>query len=418
MRFLFFAPILLAGPHLAEAQVQWNGSTSGNWGTAANWSGHAVPESGDLLVFPASGSTKAMVNNLPSGTQYQSLEFQAPGYSLTGGKMILLVPGTGFPSIQAGHSTGTTTFNCAFDQTDTVATFRALAGATLAFGPNASGNLGSGTLSIESFGTIVVGGNWAGTGEILIKFGGVTRYETALSHSGMTRVAGASTLFLNATISGPLTVTGTLRGNGGTLSSLTMNGDIDPGENGPGRLTVGGSLQFSTTATTATTNGTRVTLRATKAIPTGSDFILIDKTSTGPISLDEPFITPDGTPITEGFEVTDGPNRFRFSYAGGDGNDFTATVVPIPPRIFTPLLTNAIVTPAGLPGSGIFATLSGHFSGGPSGGNLIVETSIDLSTWRILAARPLDADGNAVLSALPDPASEGADSLYFRTRLP
>jgi len=434
---------LFAFPLLAGGQVNWKGSVSGNWGTPANWEGGEVPESGDLLVFPANASTKNMVNNLPSGTQLQSLNFSAPGYTLTGGRMLLNVSGTSFPVIQAGHATGTTTIDCPFEQADTTATLRTtVAGATLAFGPNGDGNLGSGILRIESRGTVIVGGTFSGNGPIDLVFGGVTRIEANQNHTGTMSVAAASTLVLNATLSGPLVVSGTLRGTGGTLTNLTLNGDLDPGEDAPGRITVGGNLVFSTGAATAdaffdlegtvagtghdqivasggvTTNGTRIFLRSATTFRVGISFVLIDKTGFGAIGRAEPFVAPDGVPITEGREWTDGPNRFRFSYVGGTGNDFTATVVEGVPEILMPTLSQVVVAPAGPVGSGNFATLSGLFSGGPPGGSVRIEASDNLAVWRTLATLPLDGNGGALLQEIPDPLSEGAALLWFRGSLP
>src|SRR5436190_1386394 len=36
----------------AAATKTWDGSSSGNWATAANWSGSTLPVAGDDLVFP------------------------------------------------------------------------------------------------------------------------------------------------------------------------------------------------------------------------------------------------------------------------------------------------------------------------------------------------------------------------------
>ena len=53
----------------------------------------------------------------------------------------------------------------------------------------------------------------------------------------------------------------------------------------------------------------------------GTTFVLISNTAAGPIT---------GTFVNypEGRTVALGQNNFRASYAGGDGNDFTLTVIP------------------------------------------------------------------------------------------
>lgn len=68
-----------------------------------------------------------------------------------------------------------------------------------------------------------------------------------------------------------------------------------------------------------------MTLRPASAFPLGTTFILIDKTSAGAISN-----SPGFSGIGKGTIQVVGVNAFQFSYIGGNGNDFTATVVAAP----------------------------------------------------------------------------------------
>jgi len=67
----------------------------------------------------------------------------------------------------------------------------------------------------------------------------------------------------------------------------------------------------------------------TKPIPLeATRYLLIDKTSPGPIAGQ---LFDGATPITEGYELDLGDDVIvRLSYLGGDGNDFTATVISSP----------------------------------------------------------------------------------------
>jgi hypothetical protein len=49
-------------PTTNAATKTWDGSSSGNWATAANWSGGTLPVAGDDLEFPP-GVTRTNMNN-------------------------------------------------------------------------------------------------------------------------------------------------------------------------------------------------------------------------------------------------------------------------------------------------------------------------------------------------------------------
>jgi fibronectin-binding autotransporter adhesin len=66
----------------------WDGSSSGNWGTAANWTGGLAPVSGDDLVFPA-GVTRFTVTNNIGVLPLRSLTFTGSNYVMRGMGILL-----------------------------------------------------------------------------------------------------------------------------------------------------------------------------------------------------------------------------------------------------------------------------------------------------------------------------------------
>src|SRR5262245_4350461 len=70
------------------ATKTWDGSSSGNWATAANWAGNVAPVAGDDLVFPASVSRFTTTNNI--GTLIlRSVSFSGSNYVLRGSGIVL-----------------------------------------------------------------------------------------------------------------------------------------------------------------------------------------------------------------------------------------------------------------------------------------------------------------------------------------
>ena len=70
----------------------WTGQgTTSNWSDTNNWSGHAVPLAGDILVFASAASRLTNINNLTSGTQFHGISFPtgAGAFTLTGNRVDL-----------------------------------------------------------------------------------------------------------------------------------------------------------------------------------------------------------------------------------------------------------------------------------------------------------------------------------------
>jgi hypothetical protein len=67
----------------------WDGSTSGYWGTSANWNTGTVPQDGDDLVFPAGPTRLATTNNTSSTRRYKSITLSGANYTLRGNSLTL-----------------------------------------------------------------------------------------------------------------------------------------------------------------------------------------------------------------------------------------------------------------------------------------------------------------------------------------
>jgi hypothetical protein len=84
------------------ATKTWDGSSSGFWGTAANWAGTVVPANGDDLVFPANASRFTLTNNI-ANLALSSITLSGSNYLLRGNVITLT------NVITANQSSGTNT---------------------------------------------------------------------------------------------------------------------------------------------------------------------------------------------------------------------------------------------------------------------------------------------------------------------
>ena len=65
------------------------GSASGHWTNAANWTASSAPANGDALVFP-NGITRRLTTNSPGGaTNLASLSINGDGYALRSPSLIV-----------------------------------------------------------------------------------------------------------------------------------------------------------------------------------------------------------------------------------------------------------------------------------------------------------------------------------------
>lgn len=358
--------VALVAP-LVHADITWDGSTSGNWNTSANWGLVRIPSTTERVVFPSGAANLTMNNNLPvdagggdetTNRDVNRLSFTGAGYTVNGAGIDLVGSSS---LIDATHASGVTTFNVPIQVPDT-ATLRAEAGATLRLNSTADITLTNavGTdLTLDSDGLIDINSSITGTGGVLVvgSFGTV-RFDGPQLFTDSTIIDSSSVeLVLTSTHAGDVYVRfGELGGTGTINGNLDADQYVSPGDGGPGRLTVNGYAAFATTRSTLNMelNGTTpatgydqlrvggifganalLNLIALKAFPLGTTFVLIDKTSAGAISGNfRSGSVASSVPVTEGFTKDAGGNRFQFSYIGGNGNDFTATVIEELPDVW------------------------------------------------------------------------------------
>ncbi|MEO7761062.1 MAG: hypothetical protein ABIS68_04020 [Casimicrobiaceae bacterium] len=94
--FLVLAWLSVSAAH--GATCTWSGNASANW-SGLNWSCAAGPQSGDALVFPDTGSNKAMNDDIPD-LSVASIAFpdNGGGYTLTGSGNLILTGGAAITS--------------------------------------------------------------------------------------------------------------------------------------------------------------------------------------------------------------------------------------------------------------------------------------------------------------------------------
>ncbi|HEV8267572.1 MAG TPA: autotransporter-associated beta strand repeat-containing protein, partial [Thermoanaerobaculia bacterium] len=262
----------------------WDGSSSANWGTAANWMENAIPAAGDDLVFPAGAMNLAMSNNIMAGTAFNSLTFQAGGYSITTNQFALNA------GITDNDTSGTNTINVSIAVLATQS-FVTATGGTLTV---------SGTIGMAAGVTLIVdgGGSTNLTGVVgpaagsLTKSGsGTLTLSNANTYGGATAVnqgvvlvtnaaalgtaAGATTVASGAAlqISGGITCAEPLVVNGYGLSALTGAVRTLSGTN-----TWTGTINFATSGSFGVDNGAQLTVNG---VVSGGDLANIAKYGTG-----------------------------------------------------------------------------------------------------------------------------------------
>ncbi len=262
----------------------WDGTSSANWGTSANWTPSGIPVDGDDLVFPAGAANSINTNNI-TDLRVASITFNgaAGGYFLRGNAITLT------NGVVAAHTVGDNDVNFAFvtnaaSQTYTVdsggtldvnASVVLLGGFTLTINNDFNTRLdgavsGTGNIvkSSAGTGTLAMGGTAANTyvGNTTVNEGTLTLGKTA----GITSIpgdlfvgnsSGTDTVRLltdnQIAISSDITFqdSGVLDLNGlvDTVGTLTFNGgtvNTGVGDIGTGNITV------IANATAATINGT------------------------------------------------------------------------------------------------------------------------------------------------------------------
>ncbi|TAL15282.1 hypothetical protein EPN95_00110 [Patescibacteria group bacterium] len=211
--FVFIAAVIasqFSGVQLAHAAtLTWDGSSSGNLNTAANWSGNAVPVSGDVVTFPAGVATTALTNDLV-GVNLGGVIIAGGGSSTTTAYTInTLNFATGATITTSGTDT-TLTVSGAVASAGTLSITGAAAAMTFSGAINTIGDFteaGSGAgNNVTLGGTVTVGGNAVITGT----YGNNIYFNAngALHVTGNLTVSGSNVDINNAvTVDGNLVVT-------------------------------------------------------------------------------------------------------------------------------------------------------------------------------------------------------------------
>ncbi len=186
-------PILLVVVALSSlpsfgATKTWNGSVSGVWHTAANWTPVGLPANSDDLVFPSAGMNKATTNDFPlPALQVGSVTLSGSGYTLAGNGIFLVGP------LTASYTIGTSSVSLPIEVSgsETFSVTSQLAFLTLSGDVQIDGGLG-----VSGAGSMTLSGIMSGPG-------------------GLTYAGGAATSSL--TLSGANTYMGPTGVNSGTL---------------------------------------------------------------------------------------------------------------------------------------------------------------------------------------------------------
>src|SRR5437867_711784 len=275
---LLLLSMLLTIPTASAVTKTWDGSSSGNWNSSANWTNNAVPVDGDDLVFPANATRFTLTNNI-TGLNVKSITFNGSNYVLRGNS-ILLTNG-----IIAGYTSKTNTveldITLGANQTFTVNTGGALE-------VNGDIDLGGFNLTINNLFITELGGAISGTGDLVKnRSGSLTLSGTVANTFVGTTTVNAGTLALNKNVingaipgdltiglsAGPDTVLylhgdqinnaavitinsgGVLDLNGFTdiIGGLIFNGGT--AQAGAGTIRLNGNLTANAASTTATISG-------------------------------------------------------------------------------------------------------------------------------------------------------------------
>jgi hypothetical protein len=317
----------------------WTGASGSNWSTAANWTA-GVPVAGASLEFPAAAN-KTGVNDLV-GLSLFRIDFTASGHVLSGNGVAIT------DGLRCANNVDSTAgFLVDMGAGNTVVTNRD--GIALSCTVRATGGLaGSGTITVGAYTIFAVGGPSTFSGQIHLD-------ECRNLGCGRLRLEGVSMPSANVFSSTPAQagITAEISGNGtiGDATRVTMS----PGTsttfgigNGVGviatkNLDVSARLfnvdlagpaagsgydQVAVTGT-VTLGGASLKLRMAPgfAPPVGHVFTIV-----GNDGADAVIGAFAG--LAEGAIITDKGFDLRLSYAGGDGNDVTLTVM-VAPKVWT-----------------------------------------------------------------------------------
>ncbi len=323
---------------VADAATRtWDGSASGYWTNAANWTANIVPTNGDALVFAPNASRFLTTNSPGAATNFTSLHFTGSNYVLFSRGLSLTNGMTNAPAI--GSNTIFAPLTTRANQT------WLLSGRTIL---SLYGNLTLSTfgLTMDGPGEMQVFSNVVGSaGSSVVQNGKGKVTLKGTANSVLDWRVGNGELAVEGALSGGLIISnGAVLSGTGKVPQFFSAGSVRPGGTSPGVLSVaagittfaaGSTLQVNLKGTTPGSgydqlsiitppnlSGATLSVVVSGFTPVpGDTFIII--TNTGGAAF---FSTFSGRP--EGSAFTVGATRFVISYVGGDGNDVTLRVVP------------------------------------------------------------------------------------------
>jgi len=343
---LLLTALALASLPTHAATKTWDGSASGLWTTAGNWTGNVAPVNGDALVFP-SGPTRLLTTNSPgAATNFTSLTVTGDGYSLFSSPLSLTNGMTNAGGLNAVNTLHAQLHPRASQTWEVAARNTLILESNIGFTAI--------TLTLEVNGTLRADGNFfGGANANLVKLGN-GRLDMNGPNNVLNQVrVGEGTLSVDGvfTANSLIISNGAVLAGAGTVPAFTNGGSLRIGPDfgtGPGQLTVtapgttvflpGSSMQVQVQGTTPgtghdqlrvanppnLTHGLLTVLRdAAFPLSPGQKFVLI--TNTGAAAFTTTFTNlPQGAFITNALPPT---TVFQISYAGGSGNDVELTVV-------------------------------------------------------------------------------------------
>ncbi len=309
----------------------WDGGGANRlWMNATNWAGDVAPVVTNSLRFLRNTANSICTNNYPTDTLFNQLRFSGSlvtnSYPLLRGTGIKLLSGIEATGLSGGGVVAiempiklAATQIFTNDSTNTIIELRS-------------------NLVVAPFSLTLKGqGSFRTTGNV-----------TATNNDNLIYIN--SGLIVGGSITGNVLLSsgGELSGDGRILGTLTSSGGtLEPGDQGPGSLLVGGNVSLFTST---------VRFELTNAPGTGFDRLVISNGNLNlsftaldlfaPITTKEVVgttftiieltaasnsITGTFTGLPEGSETVAGPLRVRISYVGGTGNDVTLTIVGVVP---------------------------------------------------------------------------------------
>jgi fibronectin-binding autotransporter adhesin len=165
-----------SGAELIAATKTWDGSSSGNWATGANWSGGTAPNSGDDLVFPTGVAQLLTTNNFSPNRAFQSITMLAPNYLIRGSTVILT------NGIRCGHSTAAVAVDTDVELRGDQSFFVTNAAASLLLRAT-SLNLNANTLTVSGSGRVDIYEAISGKGGVTKSGAGTLNYYGAAANT-------------------------------------------------------------------------------------------------------------------------------------------------------------------------------------------------------------------------------------------